>query len=126
MSQGDIAIRVIMLPKDTNPMGTVFGGVILSHLDLAGAFEARKHTAGRVVTKAIHDVEFLAPVHVGDTVSFYTRTAKIGTSSVTVEIDVETQRTGPTGNRETVHVTSATVVYVAVDEHGQPTSVDSS
>ena len=107
-------------------MGTVFGGVILSHLDLAGAFEARKHTAGRVVTKAIQHVDFLAPVHVGDTVSFYTRTVRIGTSSVTVEIDVETQRTGPTGNRETVHVTSATVVYVAVDEHGQPTSVDSS
>lgn len=124
MSRGDIAIRVIMLPKDTNPMGTVFGGVILSHLDLAGAFEARKHTAGRVVTKAMHEVEFVAPVHLGDTVTFYTRTVRTGTSSITVEIDVDAQRTGPTGNRDTVHVTSATVVYVAVDQDGRPTPLD--
>ena len=124
MSRGDIAIRVIMLPKDTNPMGTVFGGVILSHLDLAGAFEARKHTAGRVVTKAMHEVEFVAPVHLGDTVTFYTRTVRSGNSSITVEIKVDAQRTGPTGNRDTVHVTSATVVYVAVDENGRPTSLD--
>ena len=121
MSQGDIAIRVIMLPKDTNPMGTVFGGVILSNLDLAGAFEARKYTAGRVVTKAMREVDFVAPVHLGDTVTFYTRTAKTGRSSITVEIDVDAQRTGPNGNRDTVHVTSATVVYVAIDENGNPT-----
>lgn len=124
MSRGDIAIRVMMLPKDTNPMGTVFGGVIMSHLDLAGGFEARKHTAGRVVTKAMHEVEFVAPVHLGDTVTFYTRTAKTGRTSITVEIEVEAQRTGPTGNRDTVHVTSATVVYVAIDENGVPTPLD--
>jgi len=121
MSRGDIAVRVIMLPKDTNPMGTVFGGVILSHLDLAGAFEARKHTAGRIVTKAMNEVEFVAPVHLGDTVTFYTRTLRTGTSSITVEIEVDAQRTGPTGNRDTVHVTSATVVYVAIDKNGRPT-----
>jgi acyl-CoA thioesterase YciA len=124
MSRGDIAIRIIMLPKDTNPMGTVFGGVILSHLDLAGAFEARKKTAGRVVTKSMHEVDFVAPVHLGDTVTFYTRTARVGTSSVTVEIEVDAQRTGPTGNRDTVHVTSATVVYVAVDKNGKPCPLD--
>ena len=124
MNRGDIAIRVIMLPKDTNPMGTVFGGVILSHLDLAGAFEARKHTAGRVVTKAMHEVEFVAPVHLGDTVTFYTQTMRTGNSSITVEIEVDAQRTGPTGNRDTVHVTSATVVYVAIDKDGRPVPLD--
>ena len=124
MSRGDIAIRVIMLPKDTNPMGTVFGGVILSYVDLAGAFEARKHTAGRVVTKAMHEVDFVAPVHLGDTVTFYTQTMRTGNSSITVEIEVDAQRTGPTGNRDTVHVTSATVIYVAVDEDGRPVPLD--
>jgi acyl-CoA thioesterase YciA len=124
VSRGDIAIRVIMFPKDTNPTGTVFGGVILSHLDMAGAFEARKHTAGHLVTKAMHEVEFVAPVHLGDTVTFYTRTVKTGRTSVTVEIDVDAQRTGPQGNRDTVHVTSATVVYVAVDENGTPIPLD--
>ena len=120
----DLAIRVIMMPKDTNPMGTVFGGVILSHLDLAGAVEARRHTAWRVVTKAMQEVEFVAPVHLGDLVSFYVKTVARGRTSVTVEVWVDAQRTGPTGNRDTVHVTSATVVYVAVDGSGMPVSLD--
>lgn len=124
MSRGDIAVRVMMLPRDTNPMGTIFGGVIMSNLDLAGAFEARKHTAGRIVTKAMREVEFVAPVHLGDTVTFYTRTAKIGRTSITVDIEVDAQRTGPAGNRDTVYVTSATVVYVAVDENGDPAPLD--
>ncbi len=121
---GDLAIRVIMLPKDTNPMGTVFGGVILSHLDLAGAVEARRHTAERVVTKAMREVEFVAPVHLGDLVSFYVKTVARGRTSVTVSVSVDAQRTGPTGNRDTVHVTSATVVYVAVDRSGLPVPLD--
>jgi acyl-CoA thioesterase YciA len=113
-----------MLPKDTNPMGTVFGGVVLSHLDLAGAVEARRHTAGRVVTKAMREVEFVAPVHLGDLVSFYVKTVARGRTSVTVEVRVDAQRTGPTGNRDTVHVTSATVVYVAVDGSGRAVPLD--
>jgi acyl-CoA thioesterase YciA len=124
MNDRDIAIRILMLPKDTNPMGTVFGGVILSHIDLAGAFEARKYTRGRVVTRAMHEVEFVAPVHLGDTVTFYTRTVSTGRTSVTVEIEVEAQRTGPNGNRDTVHVTSATVVYVATDKEGRAIPLD--
>ena len=121
---GELAIRVIMLPKDTNPMGTVFGGVVLSHLDLAGAVEARTHTAGRVVTKAMREVEFVAPVHLGDLVSFYVKTVALGRTSVTVEVRVDAKRTGPTGDRATVHVTSATIVYVAVDGSGVPVPLD--
>ena len=121
---GELAIRVMMLPRDTNSMGTVFGGVILSHLDLAGAVEARKHTAGRVVTKAMREVEFVAPVHLGDLVSFYAKTLSRGRTSVTVDVRVDAKRTGPTGHGDTVHVTSATIVYVAVDGSGLPVPLD--
>ena len=78
------AIKVLLLPKDTNAIGTVFGGVILSHLDLASAIEARKLGAHRYVTKAMRDVEFHQPVYVGDIVSFYTETTHVGRTSVAV------------------------------------------
>ena len=82
----------------------------------------RKHTAGRVVTKAMREVEF-APVH-GDLVSFCVKTVARGRTSVTVEVRVDAQRTGPTGNRDTVYVTSAPVAYVAVDGSGLPVPLD--
>jgi acyl-CoA thioesterase YciA len=111
-------IRVMLLPKDTNGYGTIFGGVIMSHLDLAGAAEARRHTRSRVVTVAIDRVEFIAPVFVGDVVSYYTKLNRVGTSSLHVDIEVEAER-GETGER--VRVTEARVVYVAVDADGRPT-----
>lgn len=110
------SIRVMLMPKDTNGHGTIFGGAILSHLDIAGAVEARKHTTHRVVTAAIDRVEFIAPVQVGDLVSFYTDTTRIGDSSVTVTVDVEAERADGSGK---TRVTSATAVYVAVDEQGR-------
>ena len=116
----DPTIRVVLLPKDTNPHGTIFGGVILSHLDIAGAIEARKHARGRVVTVAMDKVEFIAPVHVGDVVTFYTKLVSIGKTSVTVTVDVEVER-AITG--ECVKVTEAEVVYVAVDQEGRPSPV---
>ena len=73
------AIKVLLLPKDTNVFGTIFGGVILSHIDLASAVEARKSGAHRYVTKAIREVEFHQPVLLGDIVSFYTETLRLGT-----------------------------------------------
>jgi len=116
MAQRDPSIRVMLMPKDTNGHGTIFGGAILSHLDIAGAVEARKHTPHRVVTVAIDKVEFKAPVHVGDLVSFYTTTERVGKSSVAVKIEVEADRANGEG---TASVTSATAVYVAVDEAGK-------
>ena len=110
-------LRVVLLPRDTNAYGTIFGGVILSHLDIAGAIEARKNTRHRVVTVAMREVEFLAPVLVGDVVSFYTRTERIGRTSVTVKVDVEVERADGSG---CVRVTEAEVVYVAVDRKGRP------
>jgi acyl-CoA thioesterase YciA len=113
-SLGSLAIRVSMLPRDTNPGGTIFGGVILSHLDQAGGIEARKHADKLFVTVAMHGIEFIAPVFVGDVVSFYTRTIKIGTTSVTVGIIVEAMRYHDTD--QVVRVMEAEAVYVAVDE----------
>ncbi len=113
-------IRVVLLPKDTNAYGVVFGGVIMSHLDIAGAIEARKHTAHRVVTVAIDKIEFVAPVFVGDVVSFYTQLQSVGRTSVTVSIDVEADRTDGSGR---VRVTQARAVYVALNDEGRPTPV---
>ena len=78
------AIRVVMMPCDTNPLGTIFGGVILSYIDQAAAVEAYRHSEKMLVTVALHEVKFIAPVYVGDLVSFYTELIKIGTTSVTV------------------------------------------
>ena len=113
------AIKVILLPKDTNAMGTIFGGVILSHVDLASAVEARKAGAHRYVTKAMREVEFHEPVFLGDIVSFYTETVRIGRTSITVKVSVEAERWGA-GRGEKVKVTEAEVVLVAVDAHGRP------
>ena len=118
---GDLAIRVSMLPRDTNPGGTIFGGVILSHLDLAGAIEARKHADKSFVTVAMTGVEFISPVLVGDVVSFYTRTIRVGRTSVTVSVIVEADRYH--NANEIVRVMEAEAVYVAVDENRQPIPV---
>lgn len=108
------AIRVAMLPRDTNGHGSIFGGVILSYIDQAGAVEARKTARKIFVTKAMKDVIFIAPVYVGDAVSFYTRTENVGRTSVTVSVEVEVERLR-TG--ELLTVTQATLTFVAVDEN---------
>jgi acyl-CoA thioesterase YciA len=105
-----------MMPRDTNPHGTIFGGTILSSIDQAGMVEARRHTNHRLVTVALHEVKFLEPVFVGDLVSFYTETIKIGTKSVTVRVTVEAERGDPPYKK--VRVTQAEVVYVAVATPG--------
>ena len=127
MSERVPAIKVILLPKDTNAMGTIFGGVILSHIDLASAVEARKVAAHRYVTKAMREVEFHEPVFLGDIVSFYTETLRVGRTSVTVRVSVEAERWGTppvrpgmTGHGERVKVTEAEVVLVAINDRGQP------
>ena len=116
------AIKVLLLPKDTNALGTIFGGVILSHIDLASAVEARKTAARRWVTKAMREVEFHEPVFLGDIVSFFTETVREGRTSVTVRVSVEAERWGG-GGGESVKVTEAEVVLVAVDATGRPTPI---
>jgi len=112
----DPAIRVVMLPRDTNSQGTIFGGVILSYIDMAGAIEAHRQTGmDRFVTVAMREVIFHAPVFVGDLVSFYSETVKIGKTSITTRVMVEAVRYE---GHEHVRVTEAEVVYVAVDKSG--------
>jgi acyl-CoA thioesterase YciA len=118
MSDRVPAIKVLLLPKDTNALGTIFGGVILSHVDLASAVEARKTAPHRYVTKAIREVDFHAPVFVGDIVNFFTETLRVGRTSLTVRVLVEAERWGG-GRGGRVMVTEAEVVLVAVDEHGR-------
>jgi acyl-CoA thioesterase YciA len=116
------AIKVLLLPKDTNALGTIFGGVILSHVDLASAVEARKVAARRYVTKAMREVEFHEPVFLGDIVNFFTETVRVGRTSITVKVTVEAERWGA-GRGEKVKVTEAEVVLVAVGEDGRPIPV---
>jgi acyl-CoA thioesterase YciA len=111
------AIRVVMMPRDTNPMGTIFGGIILSYIDQAGVVEAHKHTNKALATVAMHEVKFIAPVLVGDLVSFFTETVRIGTTSITIRVTVEAARAAPP--HEKVRVTQAEVVYVAIQEPGK-------
>jgi acyl-CoA thioesterase YciA len=122
-SYRDPAIRITLLPRDTNSAGTIFGGVILSYIDMAGAIEAHRHTRmDRFVTVAMREVIFHKPVFVGDLVSFYAETLRIGTTSITVRVIVETERIGSTA--EQVRVTEAEVVYVAVDANRKKTKIN--
>ncbi len=116
---GEPAIRVMMMPKDTNALGTIFGGLILSYIDQAGAVEAHRCTNGRLLTVAVHEVDFVAPVFVGDLVSFYAKTLRRGRTSVSVHVLVTAERRLRGGDK--VIVTQAEVVYVQVDDDGHPT-----
>lgn len=112
----DPAIRLTLMPRDTNPQGTIFGGIILSYIDMAGAIEAHRRTkVERFVTVAMREVKFHKPVFVGDLVSFYAETIRIGTTSITVRVIVEAERYG--GTRDRIRVTEAEVIYVAVDSN---------
>lgn len=124
MSDRIPAIKLLLLPKDTNAVGTIFGGVILSNIDLAAAVEARKTAPHRYVTRAMHEVEFHEPVYLGDIVSFYTETLRVGRTSITVRVTVEAERWGSiqepkAGHGERIKVTEAAVVMVAVNDQGR-------
>lgn len=111
-----LAIQVVMMPRDTNPLGSIFGGVILSYIDQAGAIGARRAVQQQgggipfLVTVAVNRVEFKLPVLVGDVVRFMTRPVRVGNTSITMQISVEAER-----GTEVHHVTEAEVVYVGVD-----------
>ena len=116
MSESYVAIQVVMMPRDTNPARTIFGGVILSYLDQAGAIGARREVvrAGGplpfVITVAINRVEFRRPVLVGDVVRFLTRLVRIGRTSITMHVNVEVDR-----GTDVLQVTEAEIVYVGID-----------
>ncbi len=121
-SYQDPAIRITLLPRDTNSQGTIFGGVILSYIDTAGAIEAHRHTMmERFVTVAMREVIFHKPVLVGDLVSFYAETIRVGKTSITVRVIVEAERLAFKSER--IRVTEAEVIYVAVDKNGQKVKI---
>ena len=117
-SINNLAIRVVMMPRDANPNGTIFGGVLLSYIDQAGAVAARERVPDRFVTVAMDSVEFRQPVFIGDVLSFYATVKRIGRTSITMRVSVRAERF--TNPREVVSVTEAVITYVSVDENRQP------
>ena len=113
-----LVLRVMTMPRDTNPYGTIFGGVILSYVDQAAMLGAMSHANCTWVTASMERVDFIAPVRLGDIVELYTRTTRVGTKSVSVCVEVDARR-HETG--ETARVTTATVTMVSLDHRGRPT-----
>jgi len=110
------------MPADTNAHGTIFGGWVMSQVDIAGSIPAWERAQGPVVTVAVNSFVFKEPVFVGDVVSFYARVLKVGRTSITVDVEVFAQRKR-LGGREAVKVTEAQLTYVAVDDRRQPRAV---
>jgi len=120
----DAAIRLTMMPRDTNAHGTVFGGIILSYIDVAGGVEAVRHTKhNRFVTVAMKEVIFHEPVFMGDLVSFYADTVRVGNTSITIQVIVEAERFGNQGQK--VKVTEAEVTYVAINQYREKVKIAS-
>jgi len=111
-------LRVVPMPADSNSSGDIFGGWVMSQVDIAGSIPAIRHARGRVATVAVNSFVFRQPVMVGDLVSFYAEVVKVGRTSITVSVEVYVQRNPE--KVETVKVTEATLTYVAVDKQGRP------
>jgi acyl-CoA thioesterase YciA len=116
----ELSLRVTLMPRDTNVHGTIFGGIILSYIDQAGAVHVRRHGCLNVVTVAMEKVVFHEPVYVGDLVSFRTRTLEVGRTSVRVRVTVEAMRYA---DNSRITVTEAEVVYVHVGPDRRPIPV---
>ncbi len=117
LNEAHLALRVVTMPRETNPYGTIFGGVVLSYIDQAGFVEARRHGDFDWVTASIQRVDFRAPVGVGDVVSLHTHTTRLGRTSIDVAVEVYAERCR---TFDRVHVTSATLTMVALRD-GVPT-----
>ena len=115
-------LRIVPMPADTNAQGTIFGGWVMSQVDIAGSIPAWQRANGPVVTVAVNSFTFKEPVHVGDLVSFYARVLRVGTTSITVDVEVFSQR-GRSGDKDVVKVTEAQLTYVAIGEDRQPRPV---
>jgi len=115
------AIRVAAMPGDANSGGSIFGGWIMSQVDIAGSITALERARGRVATVAVHSFEFHQPVFVGDLISCYSEVIRVGQTSITVKVEVYAQRNP--GRLETIKVTEAELTFVALDENRKPRSV---
>lgn len=118
------ALRTLAMPRDTNPAGHIFGGWIMSQMDVAGAVVAVEYSGTRVATVAVTSMEFHKPVFVGDLVSCFARLKRVGNTSITVAVEVFAQRGRAQGAVKTIKVTEAVIVYVAMDDAGNPVSIE--
>ena len=116
--EGDLAIRVMATPADTNPSGDIFGGWLMSQVDIAGSIIARRRAQGRIVTVAVDSFQFRNPVFVGDVISCYAKITRIGKTSLTINVRAFAERQGKSHN--THLVTEADLTYVAVDDQRRP------
>jgi len=116
--ESDLAIRVMAMPADTNASGDIFGGWLMSQVDIAGSIIARRRANGRIVTVAVDSFQFHQPVFVGDLISCYARITRAGRTSLTVHVKAYAERKGTT--HEIIQVTEADLTYVAVDEQRRP------
>lgn len=118
--KGALTIRTLAMPADTNPAGDIFGGWVMSQMDIAGAIAAVERVRGRVVTVAVEAMTFIAPVKVGDVLCVYAEIERVGTTSVTVGLEAWVRR-----NRlaDRTKVTEARFVYVSLDENGQKRAI---
>ncbi len=114
------AVRTLAMPADANPSGDIFGGWLMSQMDIAGGIAANARARGRVATVAVDGMEFHLPVNVGDLVSCYTDVVRVGRTSITVHVETFARRRQ---GGETVKVTEGTFVYVALDADGRPRRV---
>lgn len=114
--RGDLCIRTLAMPKDTNPAGDIFGGWLLAQMDVAGSFAAVKRAQGRVVTVSVESMSFHEPVKVGDVLSCYAVVERVGTTSISVLVEAWSER--GEGQHETLKVTQGHFTYVAIDENG--------
>lgn len=118
--KGELTIQTLAMPANTNANGDIFGGWIVSQMDLAAGVFAKKLASGRVATVSIHSMSFLKPVHVGDLISCYVTLIRQGTTSMTMNVEVWAL---PTTQSEAYQVTEGIFVFVAIDEHGKPRPV---
>ena len=116
------AIRVLAMPTNTNASGDIFGGWLMSQVDIAGSIEAFRRARGRIVTVAVNEFRFLQPVYVGDLISLYSRVIKIGTTSILIHVTAFAERNR--GKDECHKVAEAEITYVAIDENRQPRPID--
>ena len=114
---GELSLRTLAMPGDTNPNGDIFGGWLMSQMDIAGSIYAMKHCGGRVVTVAIDSMVFHSPVNVGDIVCCYANTVKEGNTSVAIKIEVYVMKRF---QKERVKVTEGVFTYVRINEEGRP------
>ena len=118
--RGEPTIRTVPMPADSNQNGDIFGGWVLSQMDIAGGVAASRLAKGRLATVAVEAMKFHRPIAVGDVVSLYTEVVRVGTTSIAVRIETIVNRRNAS---EEIKVTEGIFVYVAIDEHGRPRTV---